>query len=159
MTPFQAELLRNPISSDEDFQKAWNNPRRFNLTASNLVVLITTVAANDNDVLKWTTSVRLYHRKKKRLKPVQLWSATERMQAMKMLIHELETVGEVETEELYESEKAIHLTRKVTVQDRVLVVRADEIMKVPTNGHRARISSPEDARRLLDKLEKDFEKE
>lgn len=124
MKPEHRLALQTVCRTQEDLQKVWNNPAvyRFN---NKLQAWVTMCVAEDGGKLVWTACVRLANPKKRNFKSRKLWTISETLKARSILINELDGVGSSLGEEEFSSTKGLHLARKLTAEERDIVLRPE----------------------------------
>jgi hypothetical protein len=93
MNEAQLNALQNPINTQAELQKAWDNPRRFRHWSPKHIVLINLVVAKDKGKWVWMVGLRILHVKKEKLKPVTAFTKLDYLNATMTLEKELHGVG------------------------------------------------------------------
>lgn len=126
MRPEHRLALQTICKTQEDLQKMWDNPAIFKFN-DKFQAWVTMCVAEDgnepNKELVWTACVRLANPKKRNFKSTVFWTTHEKLKARSILIDQLDSVGQALGEEEFTSTKGMHLNKKLTAEERDIVLR------------------------------------
>jgi hypothetical protein len=126
MKPEHLVALQNVCKTQDDLQKIWDNPAVFKFNDKFQIWVTMCVAEEGNEPHKelvWTACVRLADPKRRKFKASAVWTAHERLRARAILFDQLAEVGQELGEEEFNSTKAMHLNKKLTPEERGIVLK------------------------------------
>lgn len=123
MNQKQRKALEKVCRTQEDLQAVWDKPELFKFGSRILCVTLCVAEDGPNKELVWAAAVRIANPKKQNFKSVVLWSLQEKLKARAILLNELEGIGAVLGEEEFASKKAMHINKRLTTEERNIMLR------------------------------------
>jgi hypothetical protein len=161
MSPTQIEALSNIITDPAKVQEVWDKPRVFKFPTLNgrtaLIVTCAVKQSTSSTGYQWMTCVRIFHNKKRHVKPPETWTPFEETAVGLVLTNELVGVGkDDDSRQYFNSQWARHLVADLTTEELSLSLRKDLLGN--GNGHKPGVIVTEhSAMELVDKLVKESE--
>jgi hypothetical protein len=108
--------LKKMVVDQESLQEAWNHPIAVKLLA-NREALLCLIVTKDKNGYFWNAAARIHRMDKKTVKKRSLWTSSDLYSVSRILYQLLGVVGDLESEETFSSQWALHIQRKLTSQE------------------------------------------
>lgn len=118
-TPIQLLAFSNPVMDQEALKNAWSKPFRIPIDKKRTMLINFMIGPSSNPINKqipweWSCSIRIHKLGTTAAKATTTWMPFERVIVNKTLLEFMEDLGNISTEELFETKAAMTMNRQLT---------------------------------------------